>query len=378
MEAEDDAVVRGDTLTVYSSFPRHGTSAAAGEAALAGAQRALRAAGGRAGGRRIRLVGLAATRPGDRRWDPGTVKANAERARDDPSAIAYLGELDLGGSAVSLPVTNGADLLQVSPTDGLTSLTRTPPGRPRAGPERYYPRGMRTFARLVPSDLVVAERLAALLGRRGGPVAMLVGEGFADRELAAVLLNRLRGKGAGPALVETLRDDVDAVPGLVEDLVAARARTVAVISERAPVAAATLAALGRRRPDVRVLGTSGALESAAVAAARPREVLGVTQLLPTRAQPPAGRRLVADIARERGRPERPEALYGFEAMRLVLRAIGEAGPDRRAVIRAATTTARRRTALGPVALDGAGDARPRRVALIRLRGRRVVLDRVSP
>lgn len=371
--------MRSDTLTVYSSVPLHGPSAAAGEAVLAGARRALREAGGRAGGRRIRHVAVASTRPGDRRWDPGTVKANAERARDDPSAIAYLGELDLGGSAVSLPVTNRADLVQVSPTDGLTSLTRTPPGRPRAGPERYYPRGRRTFARLVPSDLVVAEQLSALLSGPGtGPLALLTGEGFADRELAAVLLNRLRRDGSEPVLVQTLRDDPDAAAGLVDKVLAARARTVAVISERGPSTAATLAALGRRRPDIRVVGTRGALESAAAAAARPREVIAVTQLLPARAQPPDGRRLLAAIARERGMPARAETLYGFEAMRLVLRAIGEAGPDRRAVIRSATGTAPRRTVLGPLALDRAGDARPRRVARIRLRGRRPVLDRVSP
>ena len=61
----DTGRVRGDTLTVYTSGPRHGLSAAAGEAVFAGQRRALEQAGGRAGGRRIRLVRLAATRPGD-------------------------------------------------------------------------------------------------------------------------------------------------------------------------------------------------------------------------------------------------------------------------------------------------------------------------
>ena len=60
--------------------------------------------------------------------------------RKDPRAIAYLGELNLGASAVSVPVTNKAGLLQVSPADGLASLTEAPP-RSAAGPERYYPSG---------------------------------------------------------------------------------------------------------------------------------------------------------------------------------------------------------------------------------------------
>ena len=55
------------------------------------------------------------------------MNANADRAVEDPRAIAYLGELGFGGSAVSLPVTNAGRMLQVSPTDGLTSLTRSRP-----------------------------------------------------------------------------------------------------------------------------------------------------------------------------------------------------------------------------------------------------------
>ena len=43
---------------------------------------------------------MSSTRPVDQTWDPGTVEAGAERAVDDPTAIAYLGELDLGASAV--------------------------------------------------------------------------------------------------------------------------------------------------------------------------------------------------------------------------------------------------------------------------------------
>jgi ABC-type branched-subunit amino acid transport system substrate-binding protein len=61
------------------------------------------------------------------------VSANAKRAAEDPKAIAYLGELAYGASAISVPVTNDAQLLQVSPTDTLTSLTQSPIGRPRAG-----------------------------------------------------------------------------------------------------------------------------------------------------------------------------------------------------------------------------------------------------
>src|SRR5204862_2081115 len=122
--------------------------------------RALADAGGQAGRYRVRLVVLDSARPGGRPWDPGQLSANASRAAHDRSAIAYLGELNYGASAVSIPVTNAAGLLQVSPGDGLASLTRTPPGElQRGGPIRYYPTGRRSFMRLVPDDVLAARAL---------------------------------------------------------------------------------------------------------------------------------------------------------------------------------------------------------------------------
>ena len=110
---------------------------------------------------------------------------NADRAAHDPRAIAYLGELNLGASAISVPVTNNAGLLQVSPADGLASLTEAPP-RSAAGPERYFPSGRRTFLRLVPDDLVearmIVDRMKALGVERP---ALIVGTGVYARELAA-------------------------------------------------------------------------------------------------------------------------------------------------------------------------------------------------
>ena len=376
-DPDDGNRIRGDTLTIYSSGPRHGASAAAGAAVFTGQRRALLEAGGRAGGRRIRLVRLSATRPGDSLWDPGLVEANADRARRDPSAIAYLGELDAGGSAVSLPVTNRAQLLQVSPLDGLTSLTKAPPGRPRAGPERYYPKRRRTFARLLPNDLVVAEGIRAQLPGRGArPAAILHGEGVADRELTAVLVNRLRQAGAEPTFVEVLRDDVDAVQSTIRRLAASGPAAVVVLATHGPATTAALAALARREPPVKVVGNEALLgEDSPPPSA---DLRAVTPVLPSRVQSPAGRRVLADISRGSGVRSRPEALYGYAAMRLVLAAIDRAGPDRRQVVQATRSAGTRNTVLGRLSLDGDGDVRTRRLGVLRVRGGRSVLERVLP
>ena len=123
------------------SRPTEGPSAATGRAVAAGERQALADAGARAGRYRIRLVELSASKPGSGNWDPGQVSENASRAAKDPRAIAYVGELNLGASAVSVPVTNKAGLLQVSPTDGLASLTEQPPALARPARSATSPPG---------------------------------------------------------------------------------------------------------------------------------------------------------------------------------------------------------------------------------------------
>ena len=275
---DDDESTRvgGDRLTIYMSAPAHGVSAGAGRAAVEGATRALSDARGRAGGRTIRLVELASTDPGDSVWDPDIVEAGAERATDDPTAIAYLGELDLGGSAISVPVTNRRDLLQVSPADGLTSLTRTPPGRPRAGPERYYPEGRRSFVRLVPTDLAVSTAmLAEIPAGAERSVAVVHTDGFAERELAGMLAYRLRQRGPPPVLVEPIDDDADGRARLVDDLVDKRTRVVLLAGAGGAPSRALLAELGARLPAATV-AASPPLASQAGAPGVPERASAIT------------------------------------------------------------------------------------------------------
>ena len=113
----DVSKIHGNTLTIYSSLPVHGVSASTAGAVAAGEGFALSEAGHRAAHRRVRLVRLDSTRAGGRVWEPALVSANAKRAANDPTTIAYLGDLDYGASAVSLPITNEKSIVQVSPND---------------------------------------------------------------------------------------------------------------------------------------------------------------------------------------------------------------------------------------------------------------------
>lgn len=372
-DEERSTRVKGDTLTVYASLPTQGLGAEAGKAAELGMRQALSDADGRIAGRTVRLVPLPSTRLGDEVWDPGTVEANAERAAADDSAIAYIGELDQGGSAVSLPVTNRTGLLHVSPADGLTSLTRTPPGRPRAGPERYYPEGKRNFVRLVPPDLKGAREIVAALRERGSRrLAVVDGEQIADRELDSMVAS-LIGTGF-PHTVErvAIRNMDEAaklrehVADVVETVIAARPDAILYAGAAGAEAGALLGELSVRLSDVPVFGGP---PLAAGASRFPRSPEGSCAMTGVAAPPRtsrAARRLVADVRRWGAPNAAWDALLGYDAMRLVLDAIEDGGPDRRRVAVAAREPERRQGLMGGYSVDRRGDPQGREVVCLPL------------
>jgi branched-chain amino acid transport system substrate-binding protein len=362
--------VKGDTVVVYSSLPASGVSARAARAVAAGERLALEDAGGRAGALRVRLVQLDAARAGEGPWSPERVNANAERAADDPKAIAYLGELGYGASAVSVPVTNDARLLQVSPADTLTSLTQAPIGRPRAGPDRYYPSGERSFARLVPNDDLLAETLLELAGRTGAQrMAVLFDGDIYSRELAGQLVAIGRRDGPQPVRAEEYRGRADEIPDIVRGLAEARPDVVVYAGIANSNTGPLMAQIDQRLPGVPLFATAGVLDRdpGRLIPAAPAHAWALGPMPPARELPPRGKQVLARVAARHPEAARSEALYGYEAMRLILDAIRAGGPDRERVRRAGIRLRARRSVLGSYTMRATGDVDGGRFALWALR-----------
>src|SRR5204863_906756 len=122
-----------------------------------GARLALDDAGGKGGSQQVRAVFV--DDADGKLWDAVTVGENARRAVQDSSAAAYIGELDSEPTRASVPITNDAGLVEVSPGAGGVDLTQPAAGYPNS-PDRYRPSGAPNFARTVPSDAVVADAAA--------------------------------------------------------------------------------------------------------------------------------------------------------------------------------------------------------------------------
>jgi branched-chain amino acid transport system substrate-binding protein len=382
-EAAERRPIRAHVLTLYTSQPTEGPSAATAREVAAGQRQALADAGSRAGRYRLKLVTLSASKPGEGNWDPGQVAENADRAAHDPRAIAYLGELNLGASAISVPVTNNAGLLQVSPTDGLASLTEAPP-RSAAGPERYFPSGRRTFLRLVPDDLVearlIVDRMAALGVERP---ALIVGTGIYARELAAEIAADARRAGIPVVDTNDLRDDPDTVLDAAGELAGApadsQADAVVLALARDRYTSQLLAGLRRALPQAVLLTGDGVLVGQPLLAAPGSEPASLEAVAP---EPPRGPdaapslRILDRVARHQG-PQlaTPASLWGYESVRVTLDAIRAAqrngGPANRAgVIHAALERRVRRSPIGTYEVRRNGSVEGLPMALYKLRGDR--------
>jgi branched-chain amino acid transport system substrate-binding protein len=297
-------------VTVYVSLPLTGPSAADGADAADGGRLALQQAGGRAADLEVRARYL--DDANGSAWDPVAVGRNARRAVQDSSTAAYIGELASEPTRASAPITNDAGIVQLSPGAGGIDLTEPAEGYPDT-PDRYRPSDTVTFARVVPSDAetvrAAAEWAAALKLRR--VLASSNGTPFGDlmlREFSAdateVGVEVTNGATAGSA-PEFLAGAASQGPGLLKVRGAVRLTSGALAPSRLP---------------------KGAFAAA----------------------------FTARFGREPG----PYAAYGYEAMRVVLEAIGTASGKeefRVSVAEAVIGSQHPDSILGPYSITSEGD-----------------------
>ena len=86
------------------------------------------------------------------KWDPSKCNANAHNYAADASVLGVIGTFNSGCAAIEIPINNqapGGGLQMVSPANTYGCLTEPCGGNE---PEKYYPSGKRTYARVAPSD----------------------------------------------------------------------------------------------------------------------------------------------------------------------------------------------------------------------------------
>jgi branched-chain amino acid transport system substrate-binding protein len=362
----------GGRLSVYVSVPTRGPVGVHGRAISEGAELALRQSG--RGAPPPSLHVRDDTRGG--RWSPPAVADAARRATSDSAAIAYIGEFESGATRVSLPITNEARMVQVSPASTALDLVSPAPGSDEV-PELVQPSGERTFGRVIPDDEAQAGAGAAWVRKLGARSAMVISDGseFGDtvadefEEEAVALGIGVEARGAPEERSEARARVSAARPDLVY---------YAGTTDRAlPV----LRSVASAAPGATIMGTDALLlDRSFLRRAKPFESrlkLTASAQDPAQLPPDRGQRFVRRYRERYRREPDPYAAYGYEAMALVLDLIDRAGDeadDRTVIVDELFATSDRDSVLGTYSIDEVGDTTLDRIAGYRVRDGRPVFD----
>jgi branched-chain amino acid transport system substrate-binding protein len=306
-------------------------------------------------------------------WDPGQTTINAKAAVLDPSTIAYLGELNSGASAVSIPPLNRAGIPQVSPASTAVGLTSSAPGSFPGEPQKYYPSGVRTFARVVPNDTVQAVAQVRVQRDLGCHRTFVLDDDEVDGADAARSFE-LAAHSAGLRVVgiQAFARGASNYTALAAGVAQTHPDCILISADNESGAVLLTRQLAEAMPEARIFGSAGLAESTYTDPAQggiplaidPRVV--ITAPIPGGSDfPPAARAFIATYERRYGAIE-PDSIFGYEAMSLLLGAIARATdggtePAMRSKVRAALfTTRNRRSVLGTYSIDHDGDTTMRR------------------
>jgi branched-chain amino acid transport system substrate-binding protein len=357
----------GETVNVYSSLPLQGASRPQTTAMVEGIRLALQQNNGKAGDLTVKYTSLDDSTAQAGTWTPEATSANARRVAQDDSAVAYIGEFNSGASAVSIPLLNEVPIAQISPANTAVGLTSDEPGADEGEPEKYYPTGERHYLRIVPKDTVQGAALATLMSEDGCQNVYILN----DKEVYGAGLSRniessaqeiglevLANEGIDPK-APNFRSQAEAMAGENTDCFVFSGITANGAVQLYKDVAAAL-------PDAKLYGPDGVAESGFSDPAEggiPADVASrvkvtVATLSPDE-YPPEGQKFFDDFEAEYGEPNPdPYAIYGYEAMRLVLDTCEQLGPDctdKQAMIEALFNTKGRESVLGTYDIDENGD-----------------------
>ncbi len=356
----------GSTVNVYSSLPLQGASRPQTTAMVEGIKLALEQVNGKAGDTTVKYTSLDDSTAQAGTWTPEATQANARKVAQDDSAVAYIGEFNSGASAISIPLLNEVPIAQISPANTAVGLTSDEPGAEKGEPDKYYPTGSRHYMRIVPKDTIQGAALASLMKEDGCKAGYILN----DKEVYGAGLARNIESAAGEIGLEIAANE-----GIDPKAPNFRSQASTVKSSGADCfvfSGITANGAVQLYKDIsaagitKMYGPDGVAESGF---ADPKEggipadvaknvQVSVATLSPDE-YPPEGRKFFSDFEAKYGEknPD-PYAIYGYEAMKLVLDTCKELGADcsdKQAMIDALFQTKGRESVLGTYDIDENGD-----------------------
>jgi branched-chain amino acid transport system substrate-binding protein len=369
-------------LTIYSSLPLQGDSRPQSADVVNGEKLALEEAGGKVGNFTIKYVSLDDATAAAGKWDPGQTSADARKAAQDPSTIVYLGEFNSGASAISIPILNESNTLQISPSNTYVGLTRAE-GADKGEPDKYYPAGKRTFGRVVPADHIQAAAQVTYQKDQGCKKTYILNDKEVYGKGIAVQVENI-GKAQGLAIAGN--DGIDTKAANFRSLATkikssgADCMFFGGITQNKGVQ--VFKDVNAANPTMKLFGPDGVAESAfatKLGSSVEKQTYITNPTLDPKLYPPAAQDFFAKFKQKFGNDPQPYAIYGYEAMKVALLAIqnaGDKGNDKQAVIDAFFKIKDRDSVLGKYSIDENGDTTLSDYGADRVESGKLVFDKV--
>ncbi|HUY58126.1 MAG TPA: ABC transporter substrate-binding protein [Solirubrobacteraceae bacterium] len=351
--------VSGKTLTIYVSEPSNFASNAVAQDVVDAEKLAFSQHHGEVTDYKLEML----TRK------ESTISQNARDAIQDPTAIAYLGEIAPGSSDQTVGITNTLDLLQVSPTDTaleLSQSTTAVTGAPQTYFESWSTYG-RTFARVVPSAA----------GEAKAQVAEMKASGVTRLYIAN------DGSDYGKAIADEVSSDATAAGLTLEASVGEEVNGYFYGAESPSAAAKFFNHIASMAPTAKLFGPSS-LDSTAFTSALSSSVHSLYVSIPgfmPKDVSAEGKGFVTAFKAAYHHAPNTEAIFGYEAMSAVLRVLQHAGSganNRNTVIKDFLGQRKVPSVLGTYSIDSGGNTSLDAFVFARLRNGKLVPFAAAP
>jgi branched-chain amino acid transport system substrate-binding protein len=355
----------GGSVNIYSSLPLQGASEAQTAAMVQGIELALSQAGNKAGNITVNYESLDDSTAQAGTWTPEATSANARKVAQDDKAVAYIGEFNSGASAISMPILNEGMVPQISPANTAVGLTTNEPGADKGEPDKYYPTGERHYVRIVPKDTIQGAAIATIMKEDGcTSVAIANDKEVYGAGLARNIEGSLKDQGVELAFNEGIDPKASNYRSLASRAKGEGTDCFVFSGVTANGAVQIYKDFSAAIPNAKLYGPDGVAESGFADPKKggiPTSVgdkvkLSVATLNPE-SYPPEGQEFFQQFTQEYGakNPD-PYAIYGYEAMRLVLDAVQRANSTKKEdVLKSLFETKDRESVLGTYSIDENGD-----------------------
>ena len=275
---------------------------------------------------------------------------------------------------------------QISPANTAVGLTVDEPGATPGEPDKYYPTGQRTYARIVARDSIKGPAMVSVMKEDGCTKVQLTN----DKEVYGAGLAQAIETAAGDGGLEIISNEgIDKnspnYRSLAQSAAAAGADCFAFSGITGNNAVQLFKDFAAAIPDAKLYGPDGVCESGFVDPKQggiPASVASrfkcTSPTLPASELPPEGQEFFKDYAEKYGdKTPDPYSIYGYEAMQLALDAIERSGTGEKAdVLKALFDTKDRESVLGTYSIDDNGDTTLTEMAIETVENGELKFDKV--